>query len=129
MTEPTTPDGDPAGPVLEAEPFLRITSTYPVDGDRVHTVELQMHLGDHDDLGEQGGADDIRSWFIDLCTCVIAQLRRPPSPAQVKVTGIAVPVVLADQVQHTADCDGGCGFPVTEPHGPDEAAGAEAGGN
>jgi hypothetical protein len=134
MTEPTTP-AEPA-PDTVLEPFLRITSTYPVDGDRFHTIQLEMHLGAQDELAEQGDTGDTgtRSWFIDLCTCVIAQLRRPPVPAQVKVTGVAVPVLLADQVQHVDGCAGQCGFPPAGPPSetePDADAGpaAAAGGN
>lgn len=70
----------------EPLPFLRLTGTYPSDGDRATTVQLEMYLPDDQPLAEHDGGDAAtRSWFTDFTTSVIQEMRRGSMPPDAKV--------------------------------------------
>jgi hypothetical protein len=89
-------------------PFLRITGRYPVgDGGNYQVVELEINLRDDDTVGEYdpAGAGAAKSWLTDLCLKTIAELRRPPAPTGILLTGAAAREVFG----HADDCGGDCG--------------------
>lgn len=112
---------DQAEPTLESvdpPPFIRITGTYEASDGQVQTISLDMNLDDNTDLAAPDGGDgEVRSWFTDFCTCVIAALRRPEQPLLVTMTGSAARAVAA-RLRHAEDCDGTCG--LTDTAGPAE---------
>lgn len=109
MTEPNTTPGA-GGELLDADPapFLRITGTWPAVEGRVETVQLEMNLGDGDELAGGGDLGAAKSWFIDLCTCVIAAMRRSPAADAIALASTGVPG-LAERITHVEGCDGSCG--------------------
>ncbi len=96
---------------LEPRPFLRIVATYPAEGGRVETVEMQLNPG-QEDLVTPGSDDgQVDLWFTNFVTCVISALRRGSVPPTVVMTGNAMKV-LAERMRHAEGCDGSCGQPL-----------------
>ncbi len=81
MTDTPTPADttEDLDEVLEKPPFLRFTGTYPA-GEGWTTVQVEMHLGDSEELGtyEEDDATAVKSWITDLCVAVIDALRSNP---------------------------------------------------
>lgn len=110
MTTTTPPDT--AIEELDGEPaaFLRITGTYPTEGGRATTVELELNLDDGQLPADDDRVAAVKSWLTNLCTEVITALRAGPHPPELKITGSRGAVLLlADRMRHAEDCDGGCG--------------------
>jgi hypothetical protein len=111
-----------------SSPFLRITSTFPTDGDRVETLSLDLYLRDDDPVGDYdpdrpGEREAAKSWVLDLVVATIRELRGTGRPPAVKVSwsGDRVPAPLAGLVKHDPDCKGDCG--LAEPPGGHEPLG------
>lgn len=72
-------------------PFLRISASYPVGDDRFETIVLE--LNPPEELGELDADQDpaempaVKSWFTDFCTQVLRELRQPPVPGVVVLSG------------------------------------------
>lgn len=110
--QPVEQAGEPAD--TYRPPFLRIQGTYPVDGDQVETVTVELNLRDDEAVGEYdperpGDATAARSWVLDLVAATVHQMRVSGKPAVV-VSGEALHYVLRGKVTHGEDCTGSCGL-------------------